>query len=198
MADSPPDPITPSIRTTDGEDAELLERLRHDDRDALAALYDKYGRLAYGLAYRTVGETREAEDVVQEAFLTLWRQAARLDRARGSLRPLLLTIVRRRAIDVLRRRPTRSAQLVESIEPLAASASDPIEFASQAEERERVRQALAELPDDQRQAIELTYFDGLTVAEMAARERIPLGTAKSRLRLALDRMRKRLTAPDVP
>ena len=193
MSDSPPDPPSAPSRITDREDAELLDRLRRNDRDALAALYDRYGRLAYGLAYRTVGETGEAEDVVQESFLTFWRQAGRLDPARGSVRSLLLTIVHRRAIDLLRRRSGRREQMAAALEPLMSAVPDPIEFASQTEERERVRRALAALPADQRQAVELTYFRGLTVAEMAEQERIPLGTAKSRLRLALERMRKTLT-----
>jgi RNA polymerase sigma-70 factor (ECF subfamily) len=192
MADSPPDPITPSIRTIDRDDAELLERLRRNDRDALAALYDAYGRLAFGLAYRVLGDAGEAEDIVQESFLMLWRQSDRLDAGRGSVRALLLTIVHRRAIDALRRRVGRSERIVEAFDPIPSAAPDPMEFASRAEERARIRGALAELPLDQRQAIELTYFGGLTVAEMAEQQEIPLGTAKSRLRLALGRMRKTL------
>lgn len=193
MTGSPPDPPTTPSRTTDREDALLLERLRRNDRDALAGLYDAYGRLAFGLAYRVVGEAGEAEDVVQESFLTLWRQASRLDPNRGSVRSLLLTIVHRRAIDVLRRRPGRPERTLDEVAPLPSVAPDPSEFASLAEERDLVRRALDTLPADQRQAIELTYFRGLTVAEMAQEERIPLGTAKSRLRLALERMRTTLT-----
>ncbi len=193
MTDSPPDPIIPSIRTIDEGDVELLKRLRRNDRDALAALYDAYARLAFGLAYRVLGDTGEAEDIVQESFLMLWRQTARLDARRGSVRALLLTIVHRRAIDALRRRVGRSEQIVQAFESMQSAAPDPMEFASQAEERERIRQALTELPLDQQQAIELTYFGGLTVAEMAERQEIPVGTAKSRLRLALGKMRKSLT-----
>ncbi len=178
----------------DERDAELLKRLRRNDRDALAALYDAYARLAFGLAYRVLGDTGEAEDIVQESFLMLWRQADRLDARRGSVRALLLTIVHRRAIDALRRRTGRSEQIVPVFESMQSAAPDPMEFASQAEERERIRQALTELPLDQQQAIELTYFGGLTVAEMAERQEIPVGTAKSRLRLALDKMRKSLSA----
>ena len=194
MSDSPPDPSSTSSRTIDGDDAELLERLRWNDRDALSQLYDTYGRLAFGLAYRIVGEPREAEDVVQESFLALWRQASRLDAGRGSVRSFLLTIVHRRAVDVLRRRSSRPERALDELEPLPATAHDPLELASLAEERAWVQRALGELPADQRQAVELTYFGGLTIAEMAEQEGIPLGTAKSRLRLALDRMRKTLTA----
>jgi RNA polymerase sigma-70 factor (ECF subfamily) len=179
-------------RTIDTEDARLLERLRRNDRDALAAMYDAYGRIAYGLAYRVLGEAGDAEDVVQESFLSLWRQADRLDPKRGSVRSLLLTIVHRRSIDVLRRRSGRPERALDETQPIAAAAGDPVEYASQAEERERIRLALAELPAEQRSAIELTYFGGLTIAEMAERQDIPLGTAKSRLRLALERLRKTL------
>jgi RNA polymerase sigma-70 factor (ECF subfamily) len=174
------------------DDLRLLERLRQKDRDALAAAYDAYSRLAFGLAYRVVGEATEAEDVVQEAFVALWRQADKLDASRGSLRSLLLTIVHRRAVDAVRRRAGRPSVLLESLEPLPSGAPDPLEVSSVAEEQRLVQRALAELPQDQRKAVELTYFGGLTIAEMAEREGIPLGTAKSRLRLALDRMRKSL------
>jgi RNA polymerase sigma-70 factor (ECF subfamily) len=171
-----------------GDDARLLERLRRDERDAMAALYDSYGRLAYGLAYRIVGEPREAEDVVQESFLALWRQAGRLDPARGSVRSYLLTIVQRRAVDVLRRRAGRPERALDDVE-VPGNAGDPLEQASLAEQRANVRRALNALPPDQRQAVELTYFAGLTIREMADKQSVPLGTAKSRLRLALERLR---------
>ncbi len=189
MADSPPDPAVSPIRTTDREDVELIGRLRRGERDALASLYDAYARLAFGLAYRVLRDPGEAEDIVQESFLTVWRQADRLDPSRGSARALLLTIVHRRSIDALRKRTNRSEN-IDAMEPFASNAADPLEFASAAEERDVIRRAIAELPREQRQAIELTYFGGLTVVEMADQQGIPVGTAKSRLRLALDRMRK--------
>lgn len=193
MPSSQSDPPVAAGRTIDAEDERLLQRLRRDDRDALAAMYDAYGRVAYGLAYRVVGDSSDAEDIVQESFLSLWRQAERLDAERGSVRSLLLTIVHRRSIDVLRRRSGRPEQVLDEARPIPSSAPDPVEYASQAEERERIRSALKELPPDQRAAIELTYFGGLTIAEMAEHEGIPLGTAKSRLRLGLERMRKSIT-----
>ena len=195
MSQVPPDPQGPSGRTTGDGDVALLERLRSNDRDALALLYDAYGRPAFGLAYRVVDDPKEAEDVVQEAFLTLWRQAKRLDARRGSVRSLLMTIVHRRAIDVVRRRSGRREVAFEEAAMVPAGTPDPIEFASLAEEQETVRRALQELPPDQRQAIDLTYFRGLTIGEMAEQEHIPLGTAKSRLRLALERMRKTMGDP---
>ena len=186
------DPSSAHHRTTNEDDAALVERLRRDDGGALAALYDRYGRLAYSLAYRIVGKTADAEDVVQDSFLAFWRQADRFDPARGAVRSYLLTIVHRRAIDAMRSRSVRKERGLEDTGPLLATAGDPVELASLAEERELVRRALAELPPGQRLAIELTYFGGLTVAEMAERQQIPIGTAKSRLRLALERMRKTL------
>lgn len=195
MSKAPPDPRAASTRTTDQDDVALLERLRANDRDAIASLYDAYGGMAFGLAFRVVSDAKEAEDVVQEAFLTLWRQAQRLDAARGSVRSLLMTIVHRRAIDAVRRRAGRPEVVLDAAAPLAATTPDPVDFASLAEERETVGRALRELPEEQRKAIELTYFGGLTVAEMAAEEDIPVGTAKSRLRLALERMRKTIGEP---
>lgn len=179
----------------DRDDERLLEQLRRNERDAMGALYDRYGRLAFSVACRIVGEPGEAEDVVQESFLGLWRQAATLDPERGSVRSLLLTIVHRRAIDALRRRSGRPERALDDAAPLASATPDPIEFASLAEERQRVQGAMRSLPEEQRQAVELTYFRGLTIGEMAQEQQIPLGTAKSRLRLALDRMRKTLVEP---
>jgi RNA polymerase sigma-70 factor (ECF subfamily) len=184
------DPSTSDRRTTDREDAKLLERLRDNDQEALAMLYDRYGRLAYGLAYRVVGGSADAEDVVQEAFLTVWRQAHRFDANRGSARSYLMTIVHRRAIDVLRRKSGKPELALDAGDLIPSPGRSPEEFASMNEERDRVRAALDELPGDQRRAVDYTYFEGLTIAEMAEREKIPLGTAKSRLRLALERMRR--------
>ncbi len=192
MANSPADPTAPATRSTDRDDGELIRRLQRNERDAVAALYDAYARLAFGLAYRMLHDTTEAEDILQESFLTVWRQASRLDPRLGSLRSLLLTIVHRRSIDVLRKRAGRS-ETVYPLDPLPSSGVDPLELASAAEERDRLRRAMSGLPRDQQQAIELTYFGGLTVSEMAEQQGIPLGTAKSRLRLALSRMRKTLT-----
>ena len=187
------DPHGASGRTTSEDDAILIDGLRRDDEEAMSLLYDRYGASAYGLACRMLGETAEAEDVVQEAFLALWRQAGSFDPGRGALRSYLLTIVHRRAIDTARRRSSRPQQPLDVTQPLASGDSDPFDMASAEEQRALVQAALGDLPADQRRAVELTYFGGLTIAEMAATEGIPLGTAKSRLRLALERMRKALT-----
>jgi RNA polymerase sigma-70 factor (ECF subfamily) len=192
MSALPPDPLSTADRKSRQEDTALLERLRRNDREALAALYDMYGRLAYSLACRIVGNPADAEDVVQESFLALWRQSSQLDPARGSVRAFLATIVRRRAIDALRRRSGTPARPLEEVTALPADTTDPAEVASMTDERESIQRALKELPKEQREAIDLTYFGGLTIAEMAGLQNVPLGTAKSRLRLALDRLRNAL------
>jgi RNA polymerase sigma-70 factor (ECF subfamily) len=157
----------------------------------MASLYDAYGALAYGVAVRSLGRTAEAEDVVQEAFLALWRQAARLDPARG-VRSYLLTIVHNKAVDRVRRSARRPELVLEGDAPHQAQAADPVEFAEALENREMVRTALSSLPEEQRQAVEMAYFGGLTTSEVAERLRIPVGTVKSRLRLALGHMRRAL------
>ena len=157
----------------------------------MAELYDTYGGIAYGLAHRTLGANSEAEDVVQESFLALWRQAPRLDPARG-IKSYLLTIVHNKAVDRLRRRGRRSETVIDAVGSLPSEADDPVEFAARIEDRELVRGALNSLPMEQRQTVELTYFAGLTTIEVAERTRVPVGTVKSRLRLALNHLRRRL------
>jgi RNA polymerase sigma-70 factor (ECF subfamily) len=140
---------------------------------------------------RSLGRTAEAEDVVQEAFLALWRQAARLDPARG-VRSYLLTIVHNKAVDRVRRNARRPELVLEGEVSIQAEAADPVQFAEALENRELVRSALDTLPQEQRQAIEMAYFAGLTASEVADRLQIPVGTVKSRLRLALGHMRRAL------
>jgi RNA polymerase sigma-70 factor (ECF subfamily) len=175
----------------DDEERRLIEGLQRDDRDSLAAAYRAYAGVAYGLAARLLGYTNEAEDVVQEAFLALWRQASRIDPARG-VRHYLLTIVHNKAVDRLRRQGRKPELSLDPELPLPARSGDPEEAAAQQSERENVRAALAELPPEQRQAIELTYFQGMTINEVARRLDLPIGTVKSRLRLAMGRLRRRL------
>jgi RNA polymerase sigma-70 factor (ECF subfamily) len=172
-------------------DHAFLRGLLRNDRDTMAELYDTYGGIAYGLAHRTLGATGDAEDVVQESFLALWRQAPRLDPERG-IKSYLLTIVHNKAVDRLRRRGRRAEAPLDAIMALPSQADDPVEWAARIEDRELVRGALNALPMEQRQTIELTYFGGLSSTEVAERTRVPLGTVKSRLRLALNHLRSRL------
>jgi RNA polymerase sigma-70 factor (ECF subfamily) len=176
---------------TEETDRRLLDGLVRNDREAMASLYDTYGSLAYGLACRTLGRNADAEDVVQESFIALWRQASRLDPSRG-IRSYLLTIVHHKAVDRLRRRSRRPELALDELAPVKAEAPDPVQFAEALENRELVRSAMRSLPDDQRRAVEMAYFGGLTMSEVAAQLKIPVGTAKSRLRLALGHMRRAL------
>ena len=175
------------------DERRLVEGLRSDDREALAAAYDAYGSLAYGLALRILGTQTEAEDVVQESFLALWRQAERLDAEKG-LRSYLLSIVHHRAIDRLRRRVRRPEAELDLDLPIPSNDEDPADTAVRADERETVRAALSALPVDQQRTVEAVYFQGLTMVETAERLGVPVGTVKSRLRLALGRLRQELGA----
>lgn len=177
-------------------DETLLARLRSQDEWALSALYDRHGRLAFSLAYRIVGNPETAEDVVQEAFLSIWRRAQTYRPERGSVRNWLLSVVRNRAIDVVRGRATSPATMLVDDLPLVAPDSPETEAIRAAEGR-TVRAALAELPPEQREVVELAYFGGLAYPEVAARTGVPLGTIKSRMRLALERLRALLAAHEL-
>jgi RNA polymerase sigma-70 factor (ECF subfamily) len=160
------------------------------DHEALAGLYDRYAGLAYGVAIRVLGDPARAEDAVQDAFMNVWKNAASFDAERGSLRAWLLTAVRNRCIDHLRRRGAREQREAE-LQPDAAyaqSPSDPWREVALSLERTAVRDAMASLPAEQRQVVELAYFGGYSQTEIAGMTRVPLGTVKGRIRLALEKM----------
>ena len=160
----------------------------------LEALYDAYHRQAMGLAFQLLGDVPDAEEVVQDAFVAAWRAAASYDPARGSTRAWLLTMVRSRALDRLRARRRTASSPLEGL-PEPEDAMDVFAEVAADEEGQVAREALVRLPPEQRQVIELAYFAGLSHAEIAARIAVPLGTVKSRIRLALDRLRLVLDAP---
>ena len=161
----------------------------------MEALYDRLSRQAFGLAYRILGDGASAEDVVQEAFMTVWRQSERIDAARGKLTSLVMTVVHHRAIDALRaQRGQLTRQSSLDFDALEKEGPDPSERIMASFDRDSVREALANLPPDQKQAIEMAYFEGLTHMEIAEALEQPLGTIKSRLRLGLDKMRTALGA----
>lgn len=176
-------------------DEDLMPLVERKDPAAFEIVYDRHGGPAYSLAYRIVGDRQVAEEVTQEAFLSVWRSGARFDRARGSVRTWLLGVVRNRAIDVLRREagraPTVSLEL-ESV-PEQESRFEPTdaEALRRAAGRE-VRGALADLPDDQLKVVQLAYFGGLSHSEIAEVLGMPLGTVKGRMRLAMEKMRTML------
>jgi RNA polymerase sigma-70 factor (ECF subfamily) len=159
----------------------------------MEALYDRYSRQAFGLAYKMLGDGPTAEDVVQEAFLAVWRQAERVDAARGRLQSFVLTIVHNRAIDVLRTRKDAAGRR-SVLDPADAPLAQP-DFTERVDaeiDGRRVQEALAGLPPEQREAVELAYYNGLTHIEISEKLGVPLGTVKSRLRLALDKLRTAL------
>jgi len=183
-------------RSSNADDADraVLVRLADGELDALEDLYDRYKTMAYSIAYRITNDASLAEDVVQEAFLGVWRNATRYVEGRGSVKTWLLAIVHHRAIDaVRRRRPTSELPDTADIAvPAALTLPDVWAEVSAGLDADTVRAAVRSLSDVQREAIELAYFGGLTQQEIAARTDTPLGTVKSRMRLGLLAMRRSL------
>jgi RNA polymerase sigma-70 factor, ECF subfamily len=176
-------------------DEDLITLVARKDADAFAVVYDRHGGAAYSLAHRIVGDTGVAEDVTQEAFLSLWRSGERFDAARGSVRSWMFGIVRNRAIDALRRSAGAAPRLdldddraLEAVE--AADLTDA--EAIRRETARRVRSELGELPEEQSEVIGLAYFGGFTHSEIAEMLGMPLGTVKGRMRLGLEKIRVRL------
>ena len=177
-------------------DDELIAAVARGDQPALLALYDRHGRMGYGLAYRILGDAGAAEEAVQDAYLRVWRRAATFDAARGNARSWLLTIVHHCAIDLVRRR-TGAPPVRAGLDQMADRQSVPDAWSEVSErfESERVRSAVETLPGEQRRAIEMAFFDGLTHREIAERDGLPLGTVKGRMRLGLKRLSGLLGEP---
>ena len=172
-------------------DEELIELVRGGDARAFEVIFDRHGGVAFSLAFRMCGRRAVAEDVVQEAFVSLWRSAARYDRASGSVRSWVLSAVHNRAIDSFRRDAIREGRNV-SDDGLAERLEDGVRTEVEAERRERaglVRDAIRTLPADQRRVIELAYFGGFTHTEIAQLLELPQGTVKGRMRLGLSKLR---------
>jgi RNA polymerase sigma factor (sigma-70 family) len=177
-------------------DEALVALVARGEEWALAELYDRHGRLAYGLALRVVRDPALAEDVVQEAFVAVWRSAGRYVPERSKASTWLLTLVHRRAVDLVRREERRRAEPLDESAPAGAGdATDEVAWLRF--ERERVQQALRALPDNQREALELAYYGGFTQSELADRLGQPLGTIKSRMFAGLARLRELLGDPAV-
>ncbi|HEX8073469.1 MAG TPA: sigma-70 family RNA polymerase sigma factor [Thermoleophilaceae bacterium] len=176
-------------------DEELMELVADGDARAFEALYDRHGGAAFSLAYRMVGNRAVAEDVAQEAFLSIWRSRVRYQRERGSVRSWVLGIVHHRGIDALRRnlvheRRRASAEGIE--ERHEAPERTDVEVARRDEAR-TVRAAIEQLPDQQGQVIQLAYFGGFTHTQIAEMLEMPIGTVKGRMRLGLEKLRRSLT-----
>jgi len=174
-------------------DGDLLARLQSRDSRALGELYDRYGRMSFGLILRMVQDRGIAEDLVQETFMRVWNRAASFDSEQGAVGPWLLAVARNRALDYLRykgRRPESSIDAQETENPalFADVQADPLRF----DVARQVKAALSRLTETQRQAIELAYFEGMSQTEIAERMRQPLGTVKTWMRRALQQMREEL------
>jgi len=173
-------------------DEALVALVARGDEDALAELYDRIGRIAYGLALRVLRDDRLAEDAVQDGFLAVWRTAAAFRPERAKASTWVLTLVHRRAVDLVRREERRRAEPLAE-EASVAEAAEPTEEAAWLRfERERVQAALGQLPDTQREALELAYYGGFSQSELAERLGVPLGTIKSRMFAGLARLRELL------
>ena len=176
-------------------DEALVALVARSDETALAELYDRFGRVAYGLARRIVRDDALAEDAVQEAFLAAWRSATRFVPERAKASTWLLTLVHRRAVDLVRREERRRAEsLTEEREPAGGATDEAVWLRY---ERERVQVALKQLPDQQREALELAYYGGFTQSELAERLGQPVGTIKSRMFTGLSRLRDLLAEPEL-
>ncbi len=174
-------------------DEELLRRVAAGDQEALLALYDRYGRLVYSLAYRMLQDHQLAEEITQDVFTRVWQAASTFDPRRSAFTTWLTSITRNRAIDVLRRRRARGltgpgeAELNTAIARADERLSPEFHLEALA-----VREALAKLPEAQRQVLELAYFQGMTQREIAEHLNIPLGTVKTRMRLGMLKLRELL------
>ena len=175
-------------------DEEVMQLVQRGDPRAFELLYDRHGGAAYSLAYRIVGKQSTAEDVVQEALLSIWRSRLRYDQTRGSVRTWILGIVHNRAIDGIRRNAVhdRRRETLDVVEERHEAPERTDVEVARREEARTVRGALEILPAEQRRAIELAYFGGFTQTQIAELLGEPVGTVKGRMRLGLDKMRREL------
>jgi RNA polymerase sigma-70 factor, ECF subfamily len=184
--------VARDIRTL--ADEEAMQLVGDGNPRAFELIYDRHGGAAFSLAYRMVGNRVAAEDIIQEAFLSIWRSRMRYDRARGSVRTWVLGIVHNRAIDALRRGApqNRRQETLDGVEERHEAPERTDVEAARREEARSVRTALETLPDDQRRTIELAYFGGFTHTQIAELLDQPIGTVKGRMRLGLDKLRRQL------
>jgi RNA polymerase sigma-70 factor (ECF subfamily) len=180
-------------------DAALVARMAAGDEHALGVLYDRWATTVHTLAYYLLGQADEAEDAVEETFWQAWREAGRYDASRGAVSTWLSTIARSRALDRQRARRRRGEEPLDGVAPSSdvsggvagsrASAANPQQEAEASERAHDIAAALEKLPVEQREVIELAYFGGLSQSEIATRTSLPLGTVKTRARLALEKLR---------
>jgi RNA polymerase sigma-70 factor, ECF subfamily len=174
------------------DEIQIIQRIARQDRAALEQLYDRYSRVLYALAYRIIGVAEEAEEVVLDVFTQVWKIASSYDRQKSRVDTWLFMQTRSRSLDRLRKlkRKTLTQEVSAKVVGESSSGIEPLEEAVIRERRQQVSLAIQQLSEEQKQVIELAYFQGLTCAEIAARIGIPLGTAKTRIRLALNKLRR--------
>jgi RNA polymerase sigma-70 factor (ECF subfamily) len=174
-------------------DIQLLKAVARGDEQALATLYDQYRIILFGLLVRILNSREEAEDVLQEVFMQVWRRAADFDETRGKPFTWLVTLARSRAIDRLRSLGARERVAAAATRDVQEETSDAASDAFRSEQRQLVTSALAQLPEEQKRPLVLAYFDGLTQSEIAEKLGAPLGTIKTRMRSGMIKLREVLT-----
>jgi RNA polymerase sigma-70 factor (ECF subfamily) len=184
------------IDISEARDRDLVRRVRERDQDAFRGLFARYAPTAKALAQRVVRQSHLAEEIVQEAFMAVWRNPDAYDDARGSVRSWLMGMVHHRAVDLVRReeayRRRAEDSIGEAMQEQVDHADEVVERVAQPQERQAVRAALDELPQEQSDVLELMYFGGLSQSQIAERTGLPLGTVKSRTLLGMRRMRSAL------
>jgi RNA polymerase sigma-70 factor (ECF subfamily) len=182
-----------AVDLSEARDRDLMSRVEHGDEEAFRGLFRRYAPTARALAIRVVRQPNLAEEIVQEAFLALWKQPQGYDRQRGSVRSWLMGMVHHRAVDMVRREEAHRRRVEAAIPEASVPDPDPADQVAEdvdlPGERRAVRAALDLLPAEQRQVIELMYFDGLSQSAIAGRLGLPLGTVKSRTLLGMRRLR---------
>ncbi|MEO7104168.1 MAG: sigma-70 family RNA polymerase sigma factor [Gemmatimonadaceae bacterium] len=174
------------------DDVAVVRRIAEGDESALATLYDRWSQSVYSLVAHLLKDADGAEDVVEESFWQVWQRASSYDPSRGTVRSWLLTIGRSRALDRLRSRKRNPEEVAADLSIIRDPGSDPAQDAEGAERRQLVYAALVDLPEEQRLALELAYFRGLSQSEIAEFLGEPLGTIKTRMRLGMQKLRDKL------
>jgi len=177
------------LESAEGSDVELLHAVARGDEAALARLYDAYRVILFGLLVRILNSREEAEDILQDVFIQVWRRAKDYDEKRGRPFTWLVTLARSRAIDRLRQLGARQRLATGAAQEQTETVSDALTDTIRVAQRETVQQALAELPEEQRNTLMLAYFEGLTQSEIAAKLKAPLGTIKTRMRSGMIKLR---------
>lgn len=171
----------------------LLQLLHAGNENALGALYDRYGKSAYSLAYRMLGDVHAAEDAVQEAFINIWRRSGSFSNSRGSARTWIMAVVHHRAIDIGRkRRGIVPRELPLELERLPEAPNDTWAEVANTLNGDLLRELMEQIPNEQREAIQLAYFEGFTQREISESTGIPLGTIKGRIRIGMAKLRSLL------